>query len=142
MAGFSDNGCSEFTNEYSDISPLYFTYSPTSPQQQRISLAQKKDDTDTSLSLNLYLTNRKQFVCVNGHCFEIFNITRGVPQGSALFFLLYTNDLPNISKKLKFYLFADDKNLYFSSNNLDYLQTVVNIIKSFKKFQNGLELTD
>ena len=81
-----------------------------------------------------YLTNRKQFVCVNGHCSGIFNVTYGVPQASVLgplSFLLYINDLPNISKKLKFYLFADDTNLYFSSKDLDYLQTVVN--KELKK---------
>ena len=83
-----------------------------------------------------HLTNRKQFVCVNGHCSEIFNITCGVPQGSVLgplLFLLYINELPNISKKLKFYLFADDTNLLFSSSDLDYLQTLVN--KELKKFQ-------
>ena len=86
-----------------------------------------------------YSTNRKQLICVNGHCSKILNITCGVPQGSVLgplLFLLYINDLPNISKKLKFYLFADDTNLYFSSNDLDYLQTVVN--KELKKFHKWL----
>ena len=69
----------------------------------------------------------------------MFNITCGVPQGSVLgplLFLLYINDLPIISKKLKFYLFADDINLYFSSHDLDYLQTVVN--KELKKVSKWL----
>ena len=62
-----------------------------------------------------------------------------MPQGSVLgplFILLYINDLPNISKKLKLCLFADDTNLYFSSNDLDYLQTVVN--KELKKVSKWL----
>ena len=75
----------------------------------------------------------------NFHCSEICCITCGVPQGSGLgplLFLLYMNDLPSISKKLKFYLFADDRNLYFNSIDLDYLQTVVN--KELKKASKWL----
>ena len=68
-----------------------------------------------------YLYNRKQFVFLNGVDSKIKNITCGVPQGSVLgplLFLLYINDLPNISDKLKFFLFADDTNILIYTLNL------------------------
>ena len=46
-------------------------------------------------------------------------------------FLIYINDLPNISKDLKFFLFADDTIIYFESNDLIKLETTVN--KELKK---------
>ena len=49
-----------------------------------------------------YLTDRKQYVFYNGKSSETLAITCGVPQGSVLgplLFLIYINDLPNISKK-------------------------------------------
>ena len=76
-----------------------------------------------------YLSNRKQYVFLNGESSEVKDITYGVPQGSVLgplLFLLYINDLPNISKVLDFYLFADDTNIYYESDNLDKLDRKVN----------------
>ena len=60
---------------------------------------------------NSYLSNRKQYVYLNGESSQLENITCGVPQGSVLgplLFLIYINDLPHISEVLQFYLFADD----------------------------------
>ena len=72
-----------------------------------------------------YLTNRKQYVFYNGISSETKNVTCGVPQGSVLgplLFLLYINDLPNISEKLTFFLFADDTNIYYESKDLEELE--------------------
>ena len=68
-----------------------------------------------------YLTDRNQFVSLNEVESNMNIISRRVPQGSVLgplLFLLYINDLPNISKHLKFFLFADDTNIYYVSNDL------------------------
>ena len=76
-----------------------------------------------------YLTNRRQYVYHNGIASELEVITCGVPQGSVLgplLFLVYVNDLPNISDKLKFYLFADDTNIYYDSDDLLDIEKTVN----------------
>ena len=43
-----------------------------------------------------------------------------------LLFFMYINDLPNISKILNFYSFADDTNIYHESNSLNDLERTVN----------------
>ena len=76
-----------------------------------------------------YLTGRKQYVSFNGQSSELLINSCGVPQGSVLgplLFLIYINDLPNISKTLKFYLFADDTNIYYESKSLKDLEKIVN----------------
>ena len=76
-----------------------------------------------------YLSYRKQYVSVNGHVSDYLDICRGVPQRSVLgplLFLIYINDLSNVSKPLSFYLFADDTNTYFEASDLFTLQKVMN----------------
>ena len=76
-----------------------------------------------------YLLNRKQYVSINGYSSEELILRHGVPQGSVLgplLFLIFINDLPNVSKHLIFYLFADDTNIYFESTDLLQIQKVVN----------------
>ena len=64
-----------------------------------------------------YLSNRLQYVDINGSISSMQHITTGVPQGSILgplFFLIYMNDLPNVSPLFKYILFADDTSLLSS----------------------------
>ena len=86
-----------------------------------------------------YLSNRIQYVFHNGESSKPQLITSGVPQGSVLgplLFLLYINDLPNISKILQFYLFADDTNIYYEGDTLEKIELVIN--KELKKLRNWL----
>ena len=78
---------------------------------------------------NSYLANRKQCVVVNGEYSQHLTISCGVPQGSILgplLFLLYINDLTHSTAILKFVMFADDTNLFFSHKDLNELTNIVN----------------
>ena len=77
-----------------------------------------------------YLSCRKQFVQYNGYSSSSLDITCGVPQGSILgplLFLVYINDLCNVSKVLELILFADDTNIFYSHTDASYLMEVVNL---------------
>ena len=86
-----------------------------------------------------YISNRKQYVFLNGESSKLKEVSCGVPQGSVLgplLFLLYINDLPNISKNFDFYLFADDTNIYCEANTLDELEFTIN--KELKELRSWL----
>jgi hypothetical protein len=76
-----------------------------------------------------YLSNRNQFVVFNNVLSAKSKITTGVPQGSILgplLFLLYINDICNSSQILHFILYADDTNIFYSSENINELCTTIN----------------
>lgn len=66
---------------------------------------------------------------INGTKSDLLPVTCGVPQGSILgplLFILYINDLVNVTKLADVIMFADDTNLFFNGKNLDDLICTVN----------------
>ena len=87
-----------------------------------------------------YLSNRQQFVSINGTQSLPCNICCGVPQGSILgplLFSLYINDFDQSSDILSFILFADDSNLFYSHHDINVLFDTVN--QEMEKYQPGLK---
>ena len=84
-----------------------------------------------------YLTNRTQFVLLNGKTSLKKETTSGVPQGSVLgplFFLLYINDLPlHLNQQTKDTLFADDSSLHTSNKKISIINETL---------QDSLDKTD
>ena len=77
-----------------------------------------------------YLTNRKQFVSINGFNSKEVNMDYGVPQGSILgplLFLIYINDLNYAIKFCTTRLFADDTCLIIKNKCLKQLKKHLNL---------------
>ena len=76
-----------------------------------------------------YLSNRNQYVFINGYEFGLAAINCGDPQGSILgllLFLLYINDLNQAIKFCKVHHFADDTNLLCLNNSIKKLNKLAN----------------
>ena len=75
------------------------------------------------------LSNRKQYVSLNGFHSEIKNLNWGVPQGSSLgplLFLIYINDFRLCLDETTSVHFADDTFIMYSDKKLKTIETVVN----------------
>ena len=77
-----------------------------------------------------YLTNRQQFVSIDGENSTLKPMSHGVPQGSVLgplLFLIYINDLHNAIKYSKTRHFADDTNLLIANSSMKKIKKQLNI---------------
>ena len=75
-----------------------------------------------------YLSERRQYVVVNGLRSSLSKVEYGVPQGSVLgplLFLIYINDRSNCTSNSP-RLFADDSYLIFHDHNLSRLEQLCN----------------
>ena len=69
-----------------------------------------------------YLAIRKQYTNIQNTSSEHKEILCGVPHGSIpgpKLLIIYINEICNISPTLKFTLFADDTNIFYSGNNIN-----------------------
>ena len=76
-----------------------------------------------------YLSNRQQYVSVNGFHSNTLPMKYGVPQGSVLgplLFLIYINDLHNAIRHSVVHHFAGDTNLLYVSENPKSIQNKIN----------------
>ena len=76
-----------------------------------------------------YVSDRNQFVSINGHDSTKIEISCGVPHGSVLgplLFLIFINHLPNMSNKIKIYLFANTTIIYVENETIGKLVQIVN----------------
>ena len=90
---------------------------------------------------NSYLSNRKQYVSINGYDSELVERNCDVPQGSVLgplLFLSYINDLNQAITFCKVHRFADDTNLLYLGKSIKKRDKLVNIVSIYVSAINGL----
>ena len=75
-----------------------------------------------------YLENRQQYVKIGDNTSSKVYTTCGVPQGwilGPLIFMLYINDIVNVSDVVTLIMFADDTNIFLCSDSLKGLKCLV-----------------
>ena len=81
-----------------------------------------------------YLNNRKQFTHINHTHSDLNSISCGVPQGSILgplLFILYINDISNISHLMHTILFADNTTILRKSDAA--LKAIISMNRELEK---------
>ena len=79
--------------------------------------------------ISSYLTNRRQYVDIDGNVSQTLPVTKGVPQGfvlGPLLFLIFINDINFIMTSLRKVLFADDTVLYATFDSLTHVGAIMN----------------
>ena len=93
--------------------------------------------------LHSFLTNRKQFILVNGSISKVSKVKSGVPQGTVLgpiLFLILINDI-NLNVKSKVSLFCDDTRVMgpvSSEDDVEFLQNDLDILYKWQHDNNML----
>ena len=93
--------------------------------------------------MKCYLSNRTQYVELDNVKSDPMKISCGVPQGSILgplLFIIYLNDLPSVTKKLKTLIYADDTTLFATLNNTNFATIEKKINNELKSICNWLKL--
>ena len=89
--------------------------------------------------LKSYLSDRKQFIFINGYNSDLSPVICGVPQSSVLrplLFLVYINDLHKAIRYCKVHPFADDTNLFHTNRSVKNLNKLIN--HDMKQLSNWL----
>ena len=124
------------------VGVLFVDFTKTFDTASHNILLQKLNDLgirgDIWLWLSHYLTERRQFVRVNGCDSDTQHIPHGVFQGSVLrptLFSLFTSDLPKSVRPAETYLYADDTTLYCVAETIDALTNKLsNALADLKKW--------
>ena len=93
--------------------------------------------------LKNYLTDRKQYVHLNGSDSSHLTIMTGVPQGSILgplLFIIYINDLHKSCSNLSPIIYADDTTLYGKMSTYGNQNAATEINKELVKISNWLKI--
>ena len=91
-----------------------------------------------------YLSNREQYVSINGHESNLTSVLYGIPQGSALgplLFIIYINDLNQAIKFCKVHHFPDVTNLLqFNKSVAKLNKLVIQDMKNLNVWLNANEI--